>query len=164
MIMTILLLTVVSLVVCFGFVLLFGAPYLPTLKPQILTGLELLDLGPGDTLLELGCGDGRVLIAAAQQGIHVVGYELNPLLAAMSWLRTRRYRPLVRVVWGNYWQSDWPPAQGIYGFILAKYMERLDTKIIQYAAKPVRLVSFAFAIPGRKPAAARDGLFRYDYK
>ena len=64
----------------FSFVLLFGAPFLPTLKKQIDEALDLLDLKPGETMLELGCGDGRILLAATQRGLSVVGYELNPIL------------------------------------------------------------------------------------
>jgi hypothetical protein len=76
--------------ICFAGVILFGAPYLPTLKPQIHAALELANLRPGQTLIELGCGDGRVLIAAAHTGIKSIGYELNPLLALIAWIRTIR--------------------------------------------------------------------------
>ncbi|HSH18794.1 MAG TPA: class I SAM-dependent methyltransferase, partial [Candidatus Saccharimonadales bacterium] len=95
---------------CFGFVLLRGAPYLPTLRKQVDAALDLADLSPGDTLLELGCGDGKVMIAAAQRGLKVVGYELNPILACIAWLRTRRYGKQVQVVWGDFWTKDWPKA------------------------------------------------------
>lgn len=76
-----LVLAIAVLILCFGGVLLFGAPYLPTLTPQVQAALELCKLQSGDTLLELGCGDGKVLIAAAERGATVIGYELNPLLA-----------------------------------------------------------------------------------
>jgi hypothetical protein len=154
---------VIILAVCFGGVLLFGAPYLPTLEPQVKTALKLAGLKPGDTLLELGCGDGRVLIAAARQGINAVGYELNPLLALMCWLRTRRYRKNVKVIWGNFWQKDWPDSQAIFVFLLDKYMLKLDKKCMQYKHKPVKLVSYAFAVPGRQPAKTENGLFLYEY-
>jgi hypothetical protein len=53
-----LVLVILVMLICFGGVLLFGAPYLPTLKPQVHAALELANLKPGQTLLELGCGDG----------------------------------------------------------------------------------------------------------
>ena len=80
------------LVLAFGGVLLRGAPYVPTLDRQGKIALELLDLKPGQTLLELGSGDGKMLVLAARAGLNVVGIELNPLLVGVSWLRTRRYR------------------------------------------------------------------------
>jgi hypothetical protein len=68
------------------------------------------------------------------------------------------------VIWGDYWRADWPPANGIYAFILPKYMVKLDTKITQLNHKPIRLVSFAFAIPGRKTVKESSGLYLYEYK
>jgi ribosomal protein L11 methylase PrmA len=72
------------LVILFGFVVAFGAPYLPTLRPQITMALDMLDLKKGQTLLELGSGDGRVMMAAAERGWNVIGYELNPLLVGLG--------------------------------------------------------------------------------
>jgi SAM-dependent methyltransferase len=149
---------------CFAVVILTGAPYLPTLSPQVTAALELVDLRPGQTLLELGCGDGKVLIAAARRGIKVVGYELNPLLAAVAWLRTRRHRKLVKVIWGDFWRRPWPEAQGIFVFLLPKFMPKLNNKVMQYKHKPVKLVSFAFQIPAKKIDAENNGVYRYVYK
>jgi SAM-dependent methyltransferase len=164
MIIHIIFYAVLVLTLCFGFVVAFGAPYLPTLTKQVDVALELLDLKPGQTLLELGCGDGKVMIAAAQRGIKCIGYELNPLLVALSWLRTRRYRKLVSVRMGDFWRTDWPAADAIYAFILPKLMHKLDEKIIKESRRPIRVVSFAFAIPGKKPKAEKHGVFLYDYK
>lgn len=154
----------VVVLACFAGVLLVGAPYLPTLKPQVAAALELAELKPGQTLLELGCGDGKVLVAAARQGARAVGYELNPFLAAVAWLRTRRYGGQVRVVWGNFWNTQWPPADVIFTFLLPRYMHRLDKKCIQYQYKPVKLASFAFRIEDKKAAAEKQGVFLYDYR
>ncbi len=152
--------------ICFAFVLLRGAPYLPTLNNQVKAALDLIDLDPGDTLLELGCGDGKVMIAAAQRGLTVVGYELNPILAFVAWARTRHYGKQVTVVWGDFWTKPWPKADGIFVFLLDTYMEKLDTKIAQSkhkSVKKVRLVSFAFQVPGKMPVAERQGVYLYTY-
>jgi hypothetical protein len=149
------------LILCFGGVLFFGAPYLPTLKKQTLTALELVDLKPGQMLLELGSGDGTVLVAAAKAGLNVVGIELNPLLVVVSWLRTRRYRKQVRIIWGDFWQVQWPgDADSVFAFLLDRFMPRLD-KRMQMFKKP--LASFAFQVPGRQPSAEKNGVYLYDY-
>lgn len=147
----------------FSFVLLFGAPYVPTLRPQVQTALELVNLKPGQTLLELGCGDGKVLIAAAQTGLTAVGYELNPFLALVAWLRTRRFKGRVRVVCGNFWTKQWPPAEGIFTFLHPRFMKKLDTKIVQSNMQSVKLVSFAFEIPNRQPTQRKNGVLLYEY-
>ena len=80
----ILVLVSMVLVLMFGFVIFFGAPYLPTLKKQQEEALDLLDLQPGQLLLELGSGNGRLLRMAADRGISVIGYEINPILFLIS--------------------------------------------------------------------------------
>ena len=152
------------IVLCFGFVLAFGPPYLPTLTKQMQIALKLADLQSGQTLLELGCGDGKVLVAAAQQGVSAIGFELNPLLVIVCKLRCWRYRKLVTVKWANFWTRPWPPTDVIFIFGLPRLMQKLDTKVIQYNHKPVKLISFAFAIPGKHPSQKKGGVFRYDYK
>lgn len=151
----------------FAFVIAFGAPYVPTKKLQIKTALDLLRLKKGQTLLELGSGDGRVLLAAAKRGYFVVGYELNPILVIISKLLTWRYRSHVKIVWGNFWRKQWPPADGVFTFLLDKYMPKLDQSIkahVKRQNKPCRLVSFAFEIPIKKPVKTKNGLFLYEYE
>lgn len=152
-----------ALLLCFAMVLLYGAPYLPTLKKQQQTALKLLDLKKGQTLLELGCGDGRVLRAAAKNGINGVGYELNPVMFVVAKIVTWRYRRLVVVKFGDYWAASWPPADGVYVFLLDRFMERLDKKITQQNYKKVKLVSYAFKVPNREYLKQQDGLFLYEY-
>lgn len=149
---------------CFGGVLIFGAPYLPTMKPQVDAALKLANLKPGDTILELGSGDGKVLIAAAKKGINSVGYELNPLLVVLSWIRTRKYRKNVKIIWGNFFTKEWPNHQAIFTFLLPRLMLKLDKKVIQSKHKPVKLISFAFEIPNRKPIKIDQGVYLYLYK
>lgn len=151
-----------ALVLGFASVVLVGAPYLPTLKPQIQAALELIDLKPGQTLLELGCGDGRLVVAAARAGLKVTAYELNPWLVAVAWLRTRRYRQNVKIRWGDFWHANWPAADGIFVFLLPKYMKKLDKKIMQ-TKTPTKLVSFAFTIPDKQPVTEKAGVFLYLY-
>jgi hypothetical protein len=161
--MNIVILFVALVIVLFGFVVLYGAPFVPTLRASSEEALDLLDLKPGETLLELGSGDGRILRAAAKRGIRSIGYELNPLLVLWSRVACWKYRRLVTVNFGNYWQQTWPPTDGIYIFLLDRYMEKLDKKIIQEIHKKVKLVSFAFAVPGRRAAKEQNGLFLYSY-
>ena len=158
---------VLLILACFGYVLLFGAPYLPTLQPQITAALDLADLKSGQTLLELGCGDGRVVLAAARRGLKVTGYELNPLLAGVAWLRTIKYRQQVTIRCRDFWRADWPPAAAIFTFLLPKYMSKLDKKVERFArqqGRPVKLISFAFQVPAKPAVAERQGVRLYLYR
>jgi cyclopropane fatty-acyl-phospholipid synthase-like methyltransferase len=53
--------------------------YIPSPPEVVQTMLELASIQPNDVLYDLGCGDGRIVIAAAQQfGIRAVGIDINP--------------------------------------------------------------------------------------
>ena len=162
--MSILYVAVVVLILLFGSVVFFGPPYLPTMRTQTETALDLLSLEPGQTLLELGSGDGRVVRAAAARGLYVVGIELNPLLVLISRLVTWRYRSRVRILWGSYWRVKWPAADAIFTFMIGRQMETLDQRIEAWHTKSLQLASFAFAIPNKQPSKEQKGIFLYTYK
>jgi hypothetical protein len=153
----------IILILLFGFVVFIGPPYLPTMRKQTEAALDLLGLKEGETLLELGSGDGRVALAAAKRGWKVVGIEANPVLVIVSILVTWRYRSQVRILWGSYWGKPWPRADGIFTFMLPKYMSKLNERIAKWLpdGKSIKLASFAFAIPDKEPIDKRDGVFLY---
>ena len=154
----------ICIVLLFGVVVFVGPPYLPTMRQQIDTALDMLELTEGDTLLELGSGDGRVMLAAAKRGLKVVGIELNPLLVILSWCITYKYRKQVRIVWASYWGAPWPRADAVFTFMLPRYMAKLDRRMEQWRPEKVRLASFAFTIPNKEPLEERNGVYLYEYK
>lgn len=156
-----LVIVLVLLLSLIGFFL--GAPYLPTLKKQVNAIFSIAEMKEGQTLIELGCGDGRVLVEAAKRGINSVGYEINPILFLIALLRSKRYKDRIRLVYGNYWQKEWPEANVIFVFLIDRYMKKLDEHLSEYPFKPIKLVSYAFKIPRKKAAVEKEGLFLYTY-
>jgi hypothetical protein len=154
----------IILILGFGVVIFVGPPYLPTLRKQIDTALDLLDLKEGETLLELGSGDGRVMRVAAARGLNVVGIELNPFLVVISWIVTFKYRKQVRIVWDSYWGAPWPRADAVFTFMLPRYMAKLDVRMRKWRPDtPIKLASFAFSIPDKDPILTKDGVNLYQY-
>lgn len=149
------------LVLFFGLIVVVGAPYLPTLTPQIRAAFELLGLQKGETILELGCGDGKVLLLAAKQGYKAVGIELNPVLFLVALWRTRHVRSRVTVRWGNFWTMQWPPSDGVYVFLIDHFMPKLDEKMAVYGGK---LASVTFRVPHKKSIHEKNGVFLYKYE
>ena len=151
------------LVIAYGAVIAFGAPFLPTLKKTQADAIKLINLKEGQVLVDLGSGDGSVLGRAAASGLKAVGYELNPFLVAYSWLVTRRHGRRVKIVMGNFWHADLSEVDGIFVFLIGHYMEKLDKLITNQPHKKLRVVSHAFEIPGRKYTKKKGALFLYEY-
>lgn len=158
--MTVLILIICIVVFLFGVIVFFGAPYLPTMRPQINAAFELLELKKGQTLLELGCGDGRVLLEAVARGYTAIGIELNLALVVVALWRTRHYRDKVKIVWGNYWSKPWPPSDGVFTFLIDSFMPKLDEHMRKYGGK---LASVAFKIPNESFKNERNGVYLYYY-
>lgn len=139
---------------------LTGAPYVPTLrKDSRLVFREVLR--SDDVLVDIGSGDGAAMVAALEAGVQrVVGYEINPVLCAISRLRLWRLRRRLRpeqcssVYWRNAWQVTFPPDTTVfYAFTVARDAQRLYSLVQQFATqqqRTVRLISYGFAMPGQE--------------
>jgi len=126
---------------------------LPTLNPQTTAALDLADLKPGQTIIDLGSGDGRLLKAAAKRGLNAIGYEINPYMYLISLAATFRYRRRVKIHLADFWTAKLPEADVIYVFLLPKLMSKLDAKLTAELTRPTTVISLAFEIPTRRPNA-----------
>jgi SAM-dependent methyltransferase len=152
-----------AVVIPFGFVLLYGAPYLPTRRKQAGQALDMLKLKSGDIFVDLGSGDGAVLIEAAKRGYRCYGYELNPLVWFVSKIRTVKYGSQITIYCRNFWNVPLPKnTSGVFVFLLDKFMPRLDAKLTS-ELKNANLVSYTFQIPGKEPVVAKEALYLYKY-
>lgn len=147
----------------FGLIPLKGAPWVPSLKPHRQAAFDLLKLKPGQTIIDLGCGDGRFLKEAARRGYYAEGYELNPFMYAFAWLITRRYFKRVKLHFGDMWKADVSKADAIYVFLFDRYMRQLDNKLKAEAKPGLLLASHTFKIPTKKPIARQYGVYLYKY-
>jgi 16S rRNA A1518/A1519 N6-dimethyltransferase RsmA/KsgA/DIM1 with predicted DNA glycosylase/AP lyase activity len=151
------------LVGCFGIGAFIGAPYLPIRRPDVEAALDLAEVTAGQTVVDLGSGDGRLLKAAARRGARGIGYEINPLLWLWSLALNWRYRRLVTIHLGDLWQAQLPAATDVvYVFMIQRYIDRLDRKLASELKRPTKVVSYVFELP-RKPVKKtyNTQLYRY---
>lgn len=159
-----LLIVAIFFFVCFSLVIFFGAPYLPTLKKEKIAAIELLALKKGQLLLELGSGDGRMLKQMAKREVYCIGYEINPILVIISRIICWPQRQFITIKWANFWSEELPDADGIYVFLIERYMEKLNEKISNRKnSKPIKLVSYAFEVPKKKYVQKKAALYLYQY-
>lgn len=138
-------------IVWFG-VVLVGPPYVPTLQRDLNVLFDYLKLSAKDHFVDLGSGDGKVLVAAAKHGARVSGVELNPFLVAISRLRVRPYKG--RVIAGDMWRYQLPAeTTHVFVFPAEMYMNKLERYLVAQRAHTGTLVVavYAFQFVGRTP-------------
>lgn len=133
---------------------------MPTRRKDALAALRLMNLPKGATVVDMGAGDGVVLVVAAEQGYRTVGIELNPLLVLIARLRTRKFGGRVRVIRGNMWRWHLPPeTTGVFLFTAGPFAGRTGKWLrTEQAAlgRPLAVVSLGFDLPGER-AVRRSG-------
>lgn len=147
---------VVLLILMFGFVVFFGAPYVPTHKKQVKRALtELYHLTSQDVLVDVGSGDGIVLRTAARLGARAVGYELNPLLVLVSRLWGRRYSDHMIVLLADFWRTPFPAeATVVYAFMVSRDIVKMTNKLQAEAnrlGRPLAFIIYGMTLPSKEP-------------
>jgi SAM-dependent methyltransferase len=89
-----------------------GAPWVPARSYDVEVILDDVGLKNGEHYLELGCGDGRLVRAAARRGAIAVGYELNPVLWLVAKLKVMGSKN-AEVRFGESWKGRC--GNGIFG-------------------------------------------------
>lgn len=129
------------------------APYVNSPQRAVDKILDMANLKPGETLYDLGCGDGRILIAAAQR-YHVkgVGIEISGRLArtAEDNVKAMGLKDQVKIVRGDMMKADLSQADVVTLYLITTANESLRPNLEKFLKKDARVVSYDYPIPGWK--------------
>lgn len=131
------------------------APFVPS-PPQVVEKmLQLADVKPGDTVYDLGCGDGRIVIMAAQKfGAKAVGVELDDDLYQKTSERVKELKleGKVKIIHGNLLDVDLSPATVVTLYLLPDSNDKVRPNLEKYLKPGARVVSHDFEMRGWKEA------------
>ncbi len=135
------------------------APYLSTPDDVVARMLSLADTSSRDTVYDLGCGDGRIPIAAAKKyGAHGVGLDIDPKLVELARANAKAagVEGLVEFRVENVLEADISPATVVTLYLLSSSNERLRPRLQQQLKPGARVVSHAFSMGRAWPADKVD--------
>jgi len=115
--------------------------------------LELANLKPGETLYDLGCGDGRILIAAAEKyKVKAVGVEISPKLVAEAQANIEKsgLSDQARVIKGDLLDTDLSGADVVTIYLATSLNRRLRPRLERFLKAGARVISHDYAVPGWK--------------
>ena len=129
-------------------------PFVPTTEEGVKAMLKLADVKNSDIVYDLGCGDGRIVIAAAKNyGAHAVGIDIDPkrIQEAKDNARRAGVEDLVRFEEADLFQADIHEASVVTLFLLSSVNQRLRPKLMQDLKPGTRVVSNTFSMGDWKP-------------
>ncbi len=133
------------------------APFITTPDEVVQRMLELAGTRPGDLVVDLGSGDGRIVIAAAQRfGARGLGIELDGPLVEKSRQLARQAGVAERVsfVRGNVLEADLSPATVVTVYLLPGLINQLQPRFLAQLRPGTRIVSHSFRMTGWAPDQA----------
>jgi SAM-dependent methyltransferase len=139
--------------------LLKTVPYVPTPQDVVEKMLDLAQVKPDDVVYDLGSGDGRIVITAAQKyGAHAVGIEIDPDLYRQSRDRIKELGldSRAQVMCEDMYQVSVHRATVVTLYLLTSFNDRLRPKLDRELRSGTRIVCHDFHVPGWEPVQVVD--------
>lgn len=134
-------------------------PFVPTSQELVVQMLKLANVSKGDTVYDLGCGDGRIVITAAKQfGAHAVGVDINPerIKEANENAHKAGVTDKVRFVEGDLFTAEIRPATVVTLYLLPNVNLKLRPRLLKELKPGTRVVSHSFDMDDWKPEKEID--------
>ena len=144
----------VSIVVWLLWPMIIGAQWVPTSMRVVKRMLELADVQEGDVVMDLGSGDGRIVMTAASEyKVRAIGIEADPLRLLWSKyrIRQRRLSDRVKVLWGNFLDIDLGEASVVTVYQNQATNKKLKPKFEKELKSGTRVISHVFTLDGWEP-------------
>jgi len=141
----------------------YGAIYVPTDKEKIKTIIRFAEIKPGEKVVDLGSGDGILVIALAKAGAETHGYEINPFLVwkARKNISKAKIENKAFIHWKSFWQEDLSDFDVVVIYGINYIMGRLEKKLRGELKKDARVISNAFNLPNWPQIKKEDGVYLY---
>ena len=128
--------------------------FVPTPNDVVDRMLEMAKVTAEDVVYDLGCGDGRIVITAAQKyRARAVGIDIDPERIAEATANARRAAVTDRVkfIRGDLFEADISAASVVTLYLLTDLNLKLRPKLMKDLAPGTRVVSHAFGMGDWKP-------------
>jgi len=128
-----------------------GAMFHPSASIRVKTVLDRVPMAPGELLVDIGCGDGRVLRGARRcYDVRALGFEVNPLAYLAARLRTLGLSG-VEIRYADFWKAGLGEADVVFCYLFPDVMKHLAEKLAAELRPGTRVVSCNFPLPGWTP-------------
>lgn len=150
-------------VISFALPAIRGAMYAPTSPHAVKLMMQLLQVEAGKRAIDIGSGDGRIVIAFAQAGLDAYGVESNLFLVLWSRYKIRRagVQHHAHVYWNSFRRINYANYEYVTLFGIFYIMKSLEAQLQRELPAGGRVVSNHFAFPHWNAAKSEEDLHLY---
>jgi precorrin-6B methylase 2 len=147
-----LVLTISLLAFSISITFFFGAPFVTTPNKIIKEIIKLANIKSNDVVVDMGSGDGRILIEAAKYCKKSIGYEINPYLVLWSKIisRVKKSNHKIFINWKNYMNADLTDASIVVLYGIRGFIPALERKLEKELSRGTLIISYKFKLTNFK--------------
>lgn len=141
-----------------------GVPFVPLSKKQLKTISVNIKLNPEDKVVDLGCGDGRVLRIFEKQGVQdLTGYEMNFWIYLLARIENKILKSKAKIYFKNFQRVNLSEYNIVFCYLSGYYMNSLLKEKFDRELMPgTKIISYVFSIKNwRKPEIISGKIFVY---
>jgi cyclopropane fatty-acyl-phospholipid synthase-like methyltransferase len=138
-------------------------PFVPTPEQKVEKMLKWASVKPGQKCVDLGAGDGRVVIAFAKAGANAFGFEIQQKYArrAKANIIIEGLQGKAKVSEADFWEEDLSDFEIVTIYGMTEIMERISKKLILELKPGTVVISNGFPIPNWKELKQEEHLYYY---
>jgi ribosomal protein L11 methylase PrmA len=141
-----------------------GAPYVASKPETVEAMISLAEIQPTDRIVDLGSGDGRIVIAAARAGaLKSVGYEIDPRLIKRSKKNALDAQVVDKTEFRrqSMWKVDLSEVDTVFLYQITYAMKGLSKKLRSELPSGAKVISSGFIFPDWEPVKKENGISLY---
>jgi len=124
--------------------------WVPMWSKDLENVLELADIQKGDKVYDLGCGDGKIVFAAASQGAKAIGYEVSLIPFIIAKIRQLFNKNKGSIQFKDFWFINLADADVVFFFLHPRIYKKIKTKLEKELKPGTKVIAYVWPIENWK--------------
>lgn len=157
----VILLILIYIIFLLSYSMFRGAPFAAIDSSRVKAMIHLLKPAKGKRFLDLGSGDGRIVIEFSKIGLDAIGFEINPFLVLFSKYKITRNKSKAKIFLKDYWRENLEEFDYISVWGVPHMMSWLEKKLLKELKPGTKVVSNHLKFPNWKYTMEKEDVYLY---
>ena len=135
----------------FFYSLLRAISWVPMWSKDLVRVLNLAQIKSGQKFYDLGCGDGKMVLAAAKVGAQAEGFEISVLPYLVAKIRQLVSKEKIKIKFKDFWLTDLSQADVVFFFLIPRIYPKLKNKLNKELKPGTKVIAYVWPIDGLEP-------------